>query len=164
MSNGPQILFTVEGHEVGEVLKTKNNKANWKLIVHSPVSYEKIEIFVNGIAVTTKKSKNGTSETYSGSIEIPKGGWVTARASGSKSEWPMMDSYAFAESSPIWLNEVGSTMPTSKINAANKLLKILETSEKRLKQGYGKTEIPILLEQFSKARVKLVNIMAGDKK
>jgi len=76
----------------------------------------------------------------------------------------MMDSYAFAESSPIWFNEVGSTMPDTKINAANKLLKILETSEKRLKLGYGKTEIPILMEQFSKARQKLVNIMAGNKK
>ncbi len=164
MSNGPQILFTVEDYEVGEVIKIKNNKANWKLIVHSPVSYEKVEIFVNGIAVITKKSKNGTSEIYSGTIEIPKGGWVTARVSGDKSEWPMMDSYAFAESSPIWFNEVGSTMPNTKINAANKLLKILEISKKRMKQGYGETEIPVLLEQFSKAREKLVNIVAGDKK
>jgi len=161
MSNGPQVLFKVDDNEVGEVIKTKKNKAKWKLTVHSAVSYDQVEIFVNGIAVITKKSKGGTSETYSGSIKIPKDGWITARVSGNKSEWPMMDSYAFAESSPIWLNEIGSTMPNTQINAANKLLKILDLSEERLKQGYGDTEIPMLLEQFSKARAKLKKIITG---
>ncbi|MFX0556509.1 CehA/McbA family metallohydrolase [Maribacter sp. CXY002] len=163
MSNGPQIIFTVDDHNVGDVATIKKNKARWKLIVHSPVSYDKVEIFINGEVVAIKKSKNGTSETYSGSIEIPKGGWVTARVSGSKSVWPMMDSYIFAESSPIWLNEVGSTMPNAKIDAANKLLNILEISEKRMKLGYGDNKIPNLLNHFSKAREKLATIAAGNK-
>lgn len=164
MSNGPQILFTVNDHEVGDVIKTKKNKAIWKLVVHSPVAYEKVEIFINGVAVTTKKSKNGLSETYSGSIKIPKGGWITARVSGIKSEWPMMDSYVFAESSPLWFNQVGSTMPNTKINAANRLLKMLDNSEERLKQGYGDNKIPNLLEHFSKARSRLINIVKGSNK
>jgi TolB protein len=164
VSNGPQILFSVEGYEVSDVIKSKNKKAKWKLEVHSPISYEKVEIFVNGNVVSTKKSKNGNSETYSGSIEIPKGGWVTARVSGSKSEWPMMDSYIFAESSPIWFDKIGSTMPNTKIDAANKLLKILEVSEKRTKQGYGEKQTPNLNDHFSKARKKLVRIVDGNKK
>ncbi len=162
VSNGPQILFSVEDYEVGDVIKSEKKKANWKLIVHSPVPYEKVEIFVNGVVVDTKKRKNGNSETYRGSIKIPKGGWVTARVSGSNSEWPMMDSYAFAESSPIWFDEIGSTMPNAKIDAANKLLKILEVSEKRMKQGYGENQTPNLSEHFSKARKKLVRIIGGN--
>lgn len=164
VSNGPQILFSVEDYEVGDVIKSKNKKASWKLKVHSPISYEKVEIFVNGDVVWTKKSKKGNSETYSGSIEIPEGGWVTARVSGSKSEWPMMDSYIFAESSPIWFDEIGSTTPNAKIDAANKLLKILEVSEKRMKQGYGENQTPDLNDQFSKAREKLVRIAGENKK
>ncbi|MFT7035701.1 MAG: TolB protein [Cyclobacteriaceae bacterium] len=163
VSNGPQVLFSVEDKEVGEVIESKNKKANWKLTVHSPVTYDKVEIFVNGDVVWTKASKKGNSETYSGSIEIPKGGWVTARVSGSKSEWPMMDSFIFAESSPLWFKEIGSTMPNSKINAAKKLLKVLATSEKRMKQGYGANKTPNLENHFSKAREKLVGIIGEGK-
>jgi len=163
MSNGPQILFTVEDYEVGDVLKIKKNKAQWKLTVHSPVPYEKIEIFVNGVVVDMKKNKKGSSENYKGTIEIPTGGWITARVSGNKSEWPMMDSYAFAESSPIWVNKIGSSMPNTKIDAANKLLKMLEISENRMKQGYGNNKIPNLIEHFSKARKKLLKIVTNAK-
>ena len=164
VSNGPQILFSMEDYEVGDFIKTKKKKAGWKLKVHSTISYEKVEIFVNGDVVWTKKGKKGNSETYSGSIEIPEGGWVTARVSGSKSEWPMMDSYIFAESSPIWFDEIGSTMPKAKIDAANKLLKILAVSEKRMKQGYGENQTPNLSDHFSKAREKLVRIAGENKK
>lgn len=164
ISNGPQVLFTVDDYEVGDVIKTKKNKAKWKLTVHSPVPYEKVEIFVNGSVVSMKKSKNSVSETYSGSFETPKGGWVTARVLGSKAEWPMMDSYPFAESSPIWFGEVGSTIPKTKVDAAKKLLQMLEISEKRLKQGYGDNKIPNLLEHFAKAKEKLANIIAGNNK
>jgi len=164
VSTGPQVVFSVEGYEVGDVIKSNKKTAKWKLDVHSPVPYENVEIFVNGIVVDTQKSKNGNSETYSGSIEVPKGGWVTARVSGSKSKWPSMDSYAFAESSPIWFQKIGSTMPNTKIEAANKLLKILVVSEQRLKNGYGENKTPNLSAHFSKAREKLMNIVAGDKK
>ncbi len=163
-SNGPQILFSVEDSEVGDVIKSKNEKANWNLQVHSPISYEKVEIFVNGDVVWMQNSKHGNSETYSGSIEIPKGGWVTARVSGGKSEWPMMDSYPFAESSPIWFDEIGSTTPNAKIDAANKLIKILDISEQRMKRGYGENQTPNLNDHFSKAREKLVGILDEDKK
>ena len=164
VSNAPQILFSVEGKEVGDVIKSNKEQAKWKLTVHSPVPYDQVEIFVNGEVVWSKKSKKGTSETYTGTIKVPENGWVTARVSGTKSEWPMMDSFIFAESSPLWFNEIGSTMPNSKVDAANKLLKILELSEKRMKQGYGDNKIPNLLNHFSKAREKLQNIVTENNK
>ncbi|MFH4966575.1 CehA/McbA family metallohydrolase [Gaetbulibacter sp. M240] len=164
ISNGPQLLFTVADYEVGDVINTKKNKAKWKVLVHSTVPYNNVEIYVNGVVVDTRKSKNGHSETYSGTINIPKGGWVTARVIGNNSEWPMMDSYAFAESSPIWFNEVGSTMPEAKADAAKKLLKILDFSEQRMKQAYGNHKIPNLLDHFSKAREKLENMVLENNK
>jgi TolB protein len=164
VTNGPQLLFSVEGSEVGEVIASNKRKADWEMTVHSPISYEKVEIFVNGEVVWTGKSKGGNSETYSGSIKIPNGGWVTARVSGSKSEWPMMDSYVFAESSPLWFAEIGSTLSEVKSAAASKLIKALDISEERMKQGYGDNQIPLLTAHFSKARQKLADIVSEGRK
>lgn len=165
VSNGPQLIFSVDGKEVGDVIKSEGKKASWTLNVYSPVSYEKVELFVNGEVVWTKKSRNSIGgQTYRGSIKIPAGGWVTARVSGGKTEWPMMDSYPFAESSPIWFGEIGSTTPSSKIEAANKLLKALHVSEERMKEGYGQSPIPNLLAHFYKAREKLLNIVQEGQK
>ncbi|WP_445734228.1 CehA/McbA family metallohydrolase [Mariniflexile sp.] len=163
VSNGPQILFSVDDKEVGDVIKSNKKKAKWKLTVHSPVPYDQAEIFVNGKVVWSQKSKKGTSETYTGTIVIPEGGWITARVSGTKSEWPMMDSFIFAESSPLWFNEIGSTMQSSKVNAAEKLLEILKVSEQSLNKGYGENKIPNLEAHFSKAKEKLVAIISGGK-
>lgn len=159
VSNGPQLLFSVDDNEVGGIVTSKKSKASWLLNVYSPVPYEKVELFVNGKVVWTKKSKGGQSETYKGSIEIPEGGWVTARVSGGKSDWPMMDSYPFAESSPIWFYAIGSTSANTKIEAARKLLKAFEVSDKIVKTNYLNKEIPNVSAHFTNAQVKLLNII-----
>ena len=159
VSNGPQLLFSINDNEVGGVVTSKKSKAGWLLNVYSPVPYEKVEIFVNGKVVWTKKSKGSHSETYKGSIEIPEGGWATARVSGGKSDWPMMDSYPFAESSPIWFYEIGSTSANSKIEAARKLLEAFKVSDKIVKTNYLNKEIPDVTAHFSKAQEKLLNII-----
>jgi TolB protein len=159
VSNGPQILFTVDGKEVGDVVTSYEKNVKWELTVHSPVEYDLVEIFLNGEVVWSKKGHNGVSKTYTGNIEIPQGGWVTARVSGGKSEWPMMDSYVYAESSPVWFKERGSTDYNSKVSAAEKLLKILDASEKALLEGYSEDEIPKLKAHFANAKVKLHGIL-----
>lgn len=160
VTNGPQIVFSVDGKEVGQVVSSENKKVNWSLQVYSPVAYESVEIFVNGDLVWTKKNKKGkNNQSYSGSVQVPSGGWITARVSGGESEWPMMDSYPFAESSPIWFGAKGSTMPVSKTESAKKLLNALNVSEQRLKDGYGENPIPNLLGHFDKARQKLLKII-----
>jgi TolB protein len=159
VSNGPQLIFSVDDNEVGGVVTGKKSKASWLLNVYSPVPYEKVEIFVNGKVVWTKKSKGGRSATYKGSVQIPEGGWVTARVSGGKSDWPMMDSYPFAESSPIWFYEIGSTSAKTKIEAARKLLEALKVSDKIVKTNHLNKEIPNVTAHFSKAQEKLLNII-----
>ena len=158
ISNGPQIIFSVDGKEVGDIVKSTKKKSNWSLKVYTPIPYEKVEIFVNGKVVWSKKSKDGHVETYKGTFDVPDGGWVTARVSGGKTDWPMMDSYPFAESSPIWFNKIGSTSASSKIEAANKLLKAFEVSEGLMKTSYSNKEIPNLTAHFSKARKELIRL------
>jgi TolB protein len=164
-TNGPQLVFSVDGKEVGEVISSKSKKVNWTLSTYSPIAFETVELFVNGKVVWSQKAENSMgTKTYSGSIAIPEGGWVTARVSGGNSEWPMMDSYPFAETSPLWFGQVGSTSKIAKIEAAKKLLIALNVSEQRLRAGYGDNPIPKLLEQFSKARIKLEYMINNSQK
>jgi TolB protein len=164
-TNGPQLVFSVDGKEVGEVISSKSKKVNWTLSTYSPIAFETVELFVNGKVVWSQKAENSIgAKKYSGSISIPEGGWVTARVSGGKSEWPMMDSYPFAETSPFWFGQVGSTSKIAKIEAAKKLLIALNVSEQRLRAGYGDNPIPKLLEQFSKARIKLEYMINNSQK
>ena len=144
------------------MVSSKKKKVNWTLDTYSPVPYDKVEIFINGEVVWSTKSKDGNSLSYKGSVKVPEGGWVTARVTGSKSEWPMMDSYIYSESSPIWFNETGSTSPAAKVGAANKLVEILKVSENITKQAYSDHPTPNISAHFEKARQKLMAIIEDD--
>ena len=69
-----------------------------------------------------------------------------------------MDSYLYAESSPVWFGEVGSTDPVAASQSAQNLLMLLDVAEKNLKAGYGNTPIPNLLGHFEKARSRLQSV------
>ncbi|WP_298536079.1 CehA/McbA family metallohydrolase [uncultured Algibacter sp.] len=159
VSNGPLVEFEVEDKISGGVISTKNKKAKWTLNVHSATPYNKVELFINGEVVWTKKgnTKPG-SKSYKGTIVVPDGGWVTARVSGGSIDWPLMDSYPFAECAPIWFNEVGSIDITVAKQSAEKLLMLLEVSKDRLEKGYGESAIPKLKAHFEKAKQKLLKI------
>ncbi|WP_406682967.1 CehA/McbA family metallohydrolase [Seonamhaeicola sp. MEBiC1930] len=160
VTTGPLIEFTVNNKIPGEIVNSKKSRAKWTLNVHSPIAYDKVEIFVNGNVVWTKKGNDKVgSKLFKGSIDIPSGGWVSARVSGGAVEWPLMDSYPYAETSPIWINYIGSTNPEIKKLAAKELLKLLNLSEERLKAGYKSNPIPKLLSHFNKAREHLLNII-----
>ena len=92
---------------------------------------------------------------------MPPGGWINARVLGTNSGWPAVDSYLFAETSPVWFGEVGSTEPAARRQAAENLLMVLDVAETNLKAGYGNAPIPNLLEHFRQARVRL-QALSGD--
>lgn len=160
VSNGPLIEFSVAGVPVGGTLPQGGQRVAWELQVHSAVPYETVEVFLNGDVVNSMKgSKTPGNHSYKGRIALPEGGWITARVSGGPSLWPMMDSYPFAESSPIWIGSKGSTHPAARKAAATDLLRALNASESRLDRGYGDTPIPLLKAHFEKARQKLMAIL-----
>ena len=156
VSNGPLIEFQADGSEPGQALQANGSEANWTLSVHSPLPWDSVQIFVNGTAVQTLDgSPQAGSKRYQGRVDVPAGGWITARVLGANSGWPAMDSYLFAESSPVWFGQVGSTDPTAAREAARKLAMVLDASEQALREGYGETPIPNLLDHFARARSRL---------
>ena len=155
-SNGPMLEFEVAGKGPGEIVDTDAGTVTWAAHVHSALPWERLQIFVNGTAVETQEgSAEAGSKSYSGSLQVPEGGWVTARVLGENSGWPALDSYLYAESSPVWFGEIGSTDPAVAKQSALTLLMLLDVAEENLKAGYGNAPIPNLREHFGKARATL---------
>jgi TolB protein len=156
VSNGPLLEFEVQGKGPGEAVDASAGTVTWSANVHSALPFERLEIFVNGSVVDTLEGNAVSgSKTYQGSLRVPAGGWVTARVLGDNAGWPALDSYLFAESSPVWFGEVGSTDPVAASQSAQNLLMLLDVAEKNLKAGYGNAPIPNLLEHFGNARARL---------
>ena len=156
VSNGPLLEFEVAGNGPGEVVDSSDGMASWSANVHSALPFERLEIYVNGTVVETlEDNTQAGSRSFQGSLQVPEGGWVTARVMGENSGWPAMDSYLYAESSPVWFGEVGSTDSAAARQSAQNLLMLLDVAEKNLKAGYGNAPIPKLLEHFEKARTRL---------
>ncbi len=152
VSTGPLMDFQIDGLGPGDVVKPSED-ANWKLDLYSATAVETVEILVNGSVVAREKGLQAAgSASYSGSLQLPVGGWVAARAYGGPSGWPVMDSYPFAHTAPVWIGQLGSTAPESRRQAAADLLKALTVAEERLRQGYGETPNPVLRERFARAR------------
>ncbi len=158
VTNGPMLDFKIEKSSPGEVI-SPSMRANWTLDLHSSINVDSVEVIVNGKVVWSDKGldKPG-SILYKGSIDLPPGGWIASRARGGKVSWPVMDSYIFAHTAPIWIDFIGSTDHRAKTLSAIKLLNLLEISEQRMIEGYKKTPIPNLKAHYNEARNLLQNI------
>lgn len=159
VSTGPMVEFEAGGVGPGGAIESPDDSVEWRLVVHSALPWDTVQIFVNGqIVQELEGNASFGSKTYEGNIQVPAGGWITARVLGENTGWPAMDSYLYAESSPVWFFEVGSTDPAARKQAAQDLLKTLNVSEGILQSGYGNTPIPRLKAHFEKARVRLKRI------
>ncbi len=154
VTNGPFPDFRLEGVGPGGVVAA--GSAAWTLDLASAGSVERVEVLVNGAVAWRSDGLDGPgSRRYQGSLELPRGGWVAARAVGGDTEWPSMASYPFAHTAPIWIGEVGSTEPGARMRAAGELAQALRVARNRLVIGYGDADIPNLLARFDRAEARL---------
>jgi TolB protein len=154
-TNGPMLDFRVGDAGPGAVVR--GQRVAWRLELHSAMPVERVEILVNGeVAWSGAGLTRPGSRTLTGTLRLPAGGWVAARAHGGDiTGWPGMDSYAFGHTAPVWIGEIGSADPAAARAAAADLLRALDAAEVRLVAGYEGTEIPVLRERFRLAREEL---------
>ena len=158
VTNGPILDFAVNNIKPGGTVSSSSD-LNWTLDLHSAIGVDSVAIVLNGKTVWSTKGLNGPgSRSYEGSMSLPAGGWIAATAVGGKSYWPMMDSYPFAHTAPIWIGSKGSTETEPRKKAAKELLTILDVSEERLREGYSDIPIPHLQNHFNKARKRLIEL------
>jgi TolB protein len=104
-STGPILMLQVEGREPGEELALATGAPETVRVKSDVVSIaplESLEILVNGEVVQTVKATDPLKIVFDGSIAVPQGGWVAARASGPKSKY-IGDDYAFAQTTPVYV-------------------------------------------------------------
>ena len=160
LSTGPALLFSLDnGAKPGDV--TASGEQAYSLTLTSTVKLETVEIVVNGQVVQTLSSiEAGKSESYSGSLSLPEGGWVAARAYASEQRadsWPSMHARPFAHSSPIWIKKVGSTEASTRKAASADLLLGIDAAENQARKAYGERPMPKLYKRFEDAR----NVLKG---
>jgi len=106
-STGPLLFLTVEGKEPGEelaVAATAPEALRVKADLVSIAPIDTLEILVNGEVVQTVKPTDPQKMkvTFDGTVNVPAGGWVAARATGPKSKY-LGDDYAFAQTTPVYV-------------------------------------------------------------
>ncbi len=107
VTNGPLLTLTVDGHIPGDSIQLppEGGAVEVNASVQSIVPIEKLEVFFNGKVV---ESSNGGPIRKR--IQISKSGWITIRASNSKPQHPIDDSYVVAETSPVYLHKGGQAI------------------------------------------------------
>jgi TolB protein len=142
VTNGPMLEFSLGNAKPGQTVEA--GEQSWTLDLRAAVPVDSAKVFVNGeVAWRSGRLDAPGRRQYEGTLELPEGGWVTARAYGGDAQWPTMDSYSFAETNPVWIGQVGSTAPAAERRAARDLLRLLDVAEQRLRAGYGDAPIPI---------------------
>jgi TolB protein len=108
-TTGPLIFLTVNGREPGDELRLAESSpadVPVKVTVSSIAPVDKLELIVNGVVGPAIPIAN--TPTYEGTVSIPAGGWVAARVVGPPSKH-IADSYAFAQTTPIYVVRNGKT-------------------------------------------------------
>jgi TolB protein len=113
-TNGPLLRFSLGGHPVGGELKLESKRqgreqqVQFSAEMFSIVPVDHLEIVCNGKVVDELKlDRDRTSAHVDGSIPVSGSGWCVLRSFSDKAEYPILDSYPYATTSPIYVSIAG---------------------------------------------------------
>jgi len=105
-TNGPLIEFKLGGEMVGSELKFDSPKAAVPFTVklRSIVPVDHLEVVCNGKVVETLPTDAAKeSADITGTLPLQDSGWCVLRAWSEKAEYPVMDNYSYATTSPVYV-------------------------------------------------------------
>jgi TolB protein len=118
-TNGPLVEFTLGGEMVGSEVRFDAAQTAVPFVakLRSFVPIDHLEVVCNGKVVQEIKLE-GTRDwaDASGTIPLSQSGWCVLRAWSEKAEYPVMDNYAYATTSPVYVN-IGGKRAYSKEDA-----------------------------------------------
>jgi hypothetical protein len=115
-TNGPLLGFTLGGKEIGDAVKLPagENKVKFSAWMRSIVPIDHLQVICNGEVVRELKiSSDRETFDIDDTIPISRSGWCLLRARSDQSEYPILDSYPYATTSPIYVTVAGSTPKAS---------------------------------------------------
>jgi TolB protein len=109
-TNGPLLEFKLGGQMLGSELKfdAPQRAIPFTAKLRSIVPVDHLELVCNG-KVAQELKLNGDRDTadLAGTIPIKESGWCVLRAWSEKAEYPVMDNYTYATTSPIYITIAG---------------------------------------------------------
>lgn len=114
-TNGPLVEFTLAGKNVGDELKFDKPQTDVEFTakLRSIVPVNHFEVVCNGlVAATLKMDETRESADVRGTLPLKESGWCVLRASTNGMEYPVLDKYAYATTSPIYVT-IGGKAPRS---------------------------------------------------
>jgi Tol biopolymer transport system component len=113
-TNGPLLHFEFGGQPIGGEVKLEKRPPGNPIDVHfsaqlsSIVPIDHLQIVCNGkVARDLPLAPDRTSAQVGGSIPIETSGWCILRAFSDKAEYPILDVYPYATTSPIYVTVPG---------------------------------------------------------
>jgi hypothetical protein len=114
-TNGPLIEFTLGGQPVGDELKLDRaqDAVAFTAKLRSIVPVDHLELVCKGRVVQSFLLDGPKdSADIKGAIPVKESGWCLLRASSDKAEYPVLDNYVYATTSPIYVT-IGGKAPRS---------------------------------------------------
>ncbi|HUJ94148.1 MAG TPA: CehA/McbA family metallohydrolase [Terriglobales bacterium] len=115
-TNGPLLGFALGEHSIGETLRLPagENKVKFNAWLRSFVPVDHLQIVCNGkVAQDLKLSNDNETADAEDEITISRSGWCLLRALSDKSEYPVLDLFPYATTSPIYVQVAGSNLESA---------------------------------------------------
>jgi len=118
-TNGPLLRFTLGGEAVGRELKLPApGRVKFTAALRSIVPVDHLEVVCNGeVMINVPMNQTHNASDAIGALQLPRSGWCLLRAWAEKTEDPVLDSYPYATTSPIYVTVAGAK-PRSPDDAA----------------------------------------------
>jgi hypothetical protein len=110
-TNGPLIEFTLGGQRVGDELKFDGAQAAvpFTAKLRSIVPVDHLEVVCNGrVAQTLRLEGKRDTADVTGTLPLKESGWCVLRASSDGAEYPVLDNYVYATTSPGYVTISGA--------------------------------------------------------
>jgi TolB protein len=109
-TNGPLLRFSLGGQGIGgEVRLEKKQVVHFSAELFSIVPVDHLQIVCNGkVAHELAMDRERTSAHLDGSISLEASGWCILRAYSDKAEYPILDLYPYATTSPVYVSVAGT--------------------------------------------------------
>jgi TolB protein len=113
-TNGPLLDFSLDGQATGGELKFDTPSGiPFKAKLRSIVPVDHLEVVCNGrVAQAVALNATRDEAEVSGTVPLKESGWCVLRASSDKAEYPVLDNYVYATTSPIYVT-IGGKKPRS---------------------------------------------------
>jgi TolB protein len=155
-TNGPLLGFSLGDQPIGGELNLPAgaHELKFKAWLRSIVPIDHLQVICNGdVARELKLDGNHDTATAEGTLPISASGWCLLRAWNEKAQYPVLDLYPYATTSPIYINVAGSKPhPTDDASYFIAWIDQLAGAAQTNKDWNTDSEKKIVLDQLSHAR------------